>query len=134
MKFKDKGAIFQIFGDKSVITFIYINTNYILKNEPTSRRRVLNKSGKYKMVKHKPNELFSIILDKDGRDFVSTKDLSKKEYHVLNEKQNVIQEYDYADYTPKEMFDILKQIDKVYTKKWVNLRYKIINDAMSKLK
>lgn len=112
MKLGDKGAFFFKKKDGSIWTLIYFRSNYLLKTNPK--------------LNEKPNKIFAVFFDKEGRDFIRH-NIAIKEFKT---SLNIADIYDYNESTAKEMYEKMKEtgIDKFYTKQWFEKQYNFIKE------
>ena len=131
MKLNNYGAFFLKMQDNSIWTVIYFKTNYLLKKIPT--------------FNDKPNTIFAVHFDKDGRDYIghsipllkfksmlkihpkkSENDKSSK--NAQHDNETVVELYDYNDNTAAEIYTKMNAsgMDKFYTKQWFTKQYKFI--------
>lgn len=133
MKLNNYGAFFMKMQDKSIWIVIYFKTNYLL-----------NKKPKIPNFNEKPNTIFAVFFDKNGRDYIGNsipllkfKDMLKikKETSKNTEKasQNVVEVYDYNDNTPEEMHTNMNAsgMAKFYSKKWFIKQYTFIKGQIA---
>jgi hypothetical protein len=116
MKLGDKGAFFIKKKDDSIWTLIYFRSNYLLKKHPN--------------LNEKPNKIFAVFFDKNGRDFIRHNITIKDFKEELSNKNEKV--YNYNESTSKETHEKFKELgtDKFYTKQWFEKQYNFIKEQL----
>ena len=140
MKLKNKGCFFakDKKNDNDIILIIYVSTNEILKKHPNAKLSYIDKKTKtYKQKPHSPNKLWYVVIDKNGRDGLSPKDVSNSAFEKMI-KKNAVEYYNYDDYPNSfDLYTKMKEsasgLNKFYTKKWFDNNYNFIKRQLEYL-
>ena len=132
---EDKGALFMQLKDGSLMSMVYMKTNYIrkLKPEPMLMSFVNFDTGLIKK-RHAPNKIWFITFNKDGLDGPSMIDISQKDFEAnLKKEKHVWFLKDFA--SEDEMYTAIKAcgIGKFYTKKWFHENFNFLESQLYKL-
>uniref|UniRef100_A0A6C0HMS0 Uncharacterized protein n=1 Tax=viral metagenome TaxID=1070528 RepID=A0A6C0HMS0_9ZZZZ len=136
MKLNDYGAFFLKKQDNSIWYGIYFKTNYLLKKIPT--------------FNEKPNTIFAVFFDKDGRDYINhsisllkfkamlkinpkKSESDKSDKKAQHDNETIVELYDYNDNTAAEIYTKMHAsgMNKIYTKQWFEKQYKFIKGQIA---
>ena len=130
---KESGVFFAKAKDASIWSIFYAKTNYLRAMKPEPMLSTFDPMTKeFKTKRHSPNKIWFASFDKDGRDYVSMKDITAKEFDkTLSAYTHV---WDLEDHSPEELYDAVKETGPTYTKKWFKNSFAFMKGQLDKMR
>ena len=133
MKLKNTGAFFWKENANNIFFCIYVKTNFLIKKFPNAKLMGGWDDETHSFIRkdHSPNKIWSVIFDKDGRDYPGSEDMTFDEFEEAFEDKHL---YSYADFTPITLYKELKKsgLNKRFTQKWFTDKFAFIKGQLER--